>query len=45
MAPTLTDPEWAALSKAAEAGDDKARDFRLTFEPWVKERAGQRAKA
>jgi hypothetical protein len=28
-------PTWAELAAAAKAGDDRARDFLLTFVPWV----------
>ena len=28
-------PTWAELSAAAKAGDSRARDFLLTFVPWV----------
>jgi hypothetical protein len=28
-------PTWAELAAAAKAGDDRARDFLLTFVPWL----------
>jgi hypothetical protein len=28
-------PTWAELAKAAKAGDQRARDFLLTFVPWM----------
>jgi hypothetical protein len=28
-------PTWAELAAAAKAGDAKARDFLLTFVPWM----------
>lgn len=28
-------PTWAELAAAAKAGDSRARDFLLTFVPWV----------
>lgn len=28
-------PTWAELAAAAKAGDSRARDFLLTFVPWM----------
>ena len=28
-------PTWAELAEAAKAGDARARDFLLTFVPWI----------
>jgi hypothetical protein len=28
-------PTWAELAEAAKAGDARARDFLLTFVPWM----------
>jgi hypothetical protein len=37
MIPSQPDPfsTWAALAAAAEAGDEKAREFLLTYWPWA----------
>jgi hypothetical protein len=41
-----TDPAelWAALVAAAEAGDEKARAFLLTFAPWAGAQLGKQAR-
>ena len=36
---------WEQLLSAAEAGDERARDFLATFGPWAREELAKRPKS